>query len=353
MRATRHVAATAGVFLFLLADTGEHGQASETPSAARCVCDSSATPGPRSSHQLIYHRQLRRVILLDGYLWPSASPPPNQAELTEVWAWDGHLWTPLPGVGPASRYVSAATFDSHRKRLISYGGRVGPQETVTNETWEWSAGAWTELPANQMEARDHHSMAYDEGRRITVMFGGGTWPRPAGAWPTDTWGWDGGTWRRLAADGPTGRVSKMVYDSKRKQVILFGGVGRSPGPGLPQPLYNDTWAWDGQRWQQVSASGPPARQGHSLAFDRRAGVVVMYGGSARGQQFDDMWQWDGANWTQIRLTGLTPGKRATSMAYDEARHRVVLYGGARLTENKLEHLADTWEWNGKLWKEIK
>jgi hypothetical protein len=82
-----------------------------------------------------------------------------------------------------------------------------------------------------------------------------------------------------------------------------------------------------------------------MAFDRRAGVVLPYGGGNADSrvQFDDLWQWDGRRLAEIRMTGPPPGKRdLLVMAYDAARGNTVLYGG---TGEKV--LDDTWEWDGR------
>ena len=118
------------------------------------------------------------------------------------------------------------------------------------------------------------------------MFGGGLYPRRPGAWATDTWTWDGTRWKRAATEGPLGRaVPSMVYDSRRSQVVLFGGVGAPEGPERRQPSFGDTWVWEGSTWRQVSNDGPPARNRHAMAFDSRAGVTLLYGGSVDRRQF--------------------------------------------------------------------
>jgi hypothetical protein len=87
-----------------------------------------------------------------------------------------------------------------------------------------------------------------------------------------------------------------------------------------------------------------------MTFDRRAGVVLLYGGSTTAGQFGDMWQWDGFRWTEIKMTGPTPGRRALhAMAYDAARGKTVLYSGNR--GGKV--LDDLWEWDGQHWTQIK
>ena len=237
-------------------------------------------------------------------------------------------------------------YDARRKRIVSYGGRVGKKEEIKGDTWEWDGARWLRMADG--EPRDHPALAYDAARGRTVLFGGGKFPRTT-PWAADTWEWDGVKWTQVATAGPVGRVTAMVYDGKRKQVVLFGGVGEAPSRGQPQPYFNDTWVWEGKRWRKVSDEGPPARARHALAFDRRAGVVLLYGGSREGRQFDDLWQWDGVRWTEIKLTSPTPGKRDLHvMAYDAARGKTVLYGG---TGAKV--MDDTWEWDGRQWRQIK
>jgi hypothetical protein len=87
-----------------------------------------------------------------------------------------------------------------------------------------------------------------------------------------------------------------------------------------------------------------------MAFDSRAGVTLLYGGSVGPRQFADMWKWDGERWFEIRLTGLTPGPRELhSMVYNAARDRTILYGG----NSAGKVLDDTWEWDGARWRRLK
>ena len=70
-----------------------------------------------------------------------------------------------------------------------------------------------------------------------LLFGGRLgWPNDA----NDTWEWDGVKWTRVMTGGPSGRISSLVYDGKRKQVVLFGGAGGGPSRQT-RPYYHDTW----------------------------------------------------------------------------------------------------------------
>jgi hypothetical protein len=297
-------------------------------------------PGRRTQPSLLYDESGKQVILMDG-TYPAVQP-----DFTELWCWNGTTWTLKPAKGPAGRYSSAAVYDSARNRIVSFAGRVGRPEVIRGDLWEFDGKDWREIDAAGPGPRDHHAMAYDAARRQVVLFGGGKYPRTS-PWATDTWTWDGTRWSKAADTGPVGRVAPMVYDGKRQDVILFGGVGEAPASGQPQPDFGDTWAWNGQSWRKVSDTGPSPRNRHALAFDRDRGVVLLYGGGNAQGQLADFWQWDGVRWTEIRMTGPTPGKRELhSMVYDPSRRRTVLYGG----NSAGTVVADTWEWDGRRWE---
>ncbi len=302
----------------------------------------AAKPGEREGHCLVYDGQRRQVILLDGY------QPPDLPERGEVWSWDGRQWHLIPGTGPAARSLSGAVFDSRRKKIVEFGG-VGNSgyDDTKGDTWEWDGKNWRQMTDTGIGTRDHHAMAYDAVRGKTVLYGGQHADR---SWAKDTWEWDSKQWTKFAVPGPGGRVhAAMAYDGKRKKVILFGG-GTEDGRAR-----NDTWEWDGRAWHKLSDDGPPPRSHHRLAFDSRAGVMLLYGGNGVRPPnmlglsvLADMWQWDGQHWAEIKATG--PGKRLLhAMVYDEARGKLVLYGGG----NGRKSLADTWEWDGRQWKQIK
>ncbi len=306
--------------------------------------DSIIGPGLRAMHTLLYHPELRKVILLDG-TWPAIQP-----EFSQLWSWNGNRWKQIEGVGPRARYVNSVVYDSHRKKIISYGGRVGKKEEILGDTWEWDINGWKLMSDTGAGPRDHLMMSYDTARHRTVLFGGGKYPRSI-PWATDTWEWDGTNWKQVATEGPIGRVSAMTFDSKRKEVLLFGGVGEPVRPAVDQPFYKDTWTWDGKTWKKRSDEGPPARARHALCYDPQNEVVLLYGGATTREvaQLGDMWQWDGKNWKEIPLTGPTPGRRSLhAMVFDEARGKLLLYGGN--CDGKV--MEDLWEWDRNKWTKI-
>ena len=294
----------------------------------------AAKPGP--ANHMIYDAQRRQVVLLVS----------NQSGQEELWGWDGQQWRLIPGSGPAARELSGAVYDTRRKKIVLYGG-LSPKEGRKGDTWEWDGKSWRQMTDTSVGTRDHHSLAYDEARGKTVLYGGS---KSGESLAADTWEWDGEKWAQVATQGPGGRAHfAMVYDSTSKQVILFGGI-REDGK-----KYNDTWAWDGKTWQKLSEDGPPPRYRHRMVFDSQAGAAILYGGLGARQPpgaLDDTWIWDGQRWQEIKMAG--PGKRNSHvMAYDPVRRKTVLYGGGFFDGRVSTNYEDGWEWDGKQWLQIK
>ena len=84
----------------------------------------------------------------------------------------------------------------------------------------------------------------------------------------------------------------LTYDSQRSVVVYFGSnMG---------DLLGETWEYDGTRWQKMTPlQSPPSRYGHSMAYDETRGVIVMFGGSSFDNALlHDTWEYDGITWVQ-------------------------------------------------------
>ncbi len=194
--------------------------------------------------------------------------------------------------------------------------------------------------------RNAHGLVYDEALDETVLFGGAD----EQAVLDETWSWNGRKWQRAAASGPSPRTfPALTYDSVRRRVMLFGGNRVLFGSGRDRDTcLGDLWAYDGNRWVAVPASGPAARAEAAMAFDRRRGRLVLFGGHAcrtngEGEmiRFGDTWEWDGSSWRQRGGAGPSP-RSGVAMVYDERRDRIVLFGGSGAS-------SETWEWDGDRW----
>jgi hypothetical protein len=100
-------------------------------------------------------------------------------------------------------------------------------------------------------------------------------------------------------------------------------------------------------WTQKQDIGPSSRMSLGVAYDQARQRVVLFGGDPGGTPLADTWQWDGALWTQVADIGPS-GRHGTGMTYDAARQAVVLFGGA--SGNAWS--GDTWTWDGEVWTQV-
>jgi hypothetical protein len=133
----------------------------------------------------------------------------------------------------------------------------------------------------------------------------------------------------------------MAYDSAHGMTVLFGGYYNE---GAGDVRLADTWEWDGTTWmERTPTSHPTARHSPVMAYDSARHRVVLFGGYD-GVWDHETWEWDGATWTQRATAG--PTLLYTALAYDSSRGRCVLFGGRH---NETSDCSDTWEWDGNEW----
>lgn len=244
---------------------------------------------------------------------------------------------------PTARTESDSAFDTARQRVVLFGGVNGT--SYRNDTWEYDGDGWTLAATGGPSPRRGHKLVYDTLHRRTLLIGGYGSP----ALPSfQTWAWDGSTWRMIDANGPTFAFttaaaveSAAAYDQARGRVLLFLANGQ-------------TWEFvttaAGGGWQQVSSSGPSARRGMSMVFDRSRNRVLLFGGIAGSSRLNDTWEWDGAQWRAITMVGTLPAVRSEArLAWDPAQRRVVLFGGVGSGGVRLR---DTWVLSGTVWSQL-
>jgi hypothetical protein len=138
----------------------------------------------------------------------------------------------------------------------------------------------------------------------------------------------------------------MAYDSSRDKIILFGGYNDCSTPDA----FSDTWEWNGSIWVQLNPfNSPPARYGHAMIYDEARRKIILFGGYSSGTYLNDTWEWTGTDWAQLNPIQKPLGRRHHSMGYDSMRGKIVLFGG-EISGNYL--LQDTWEWDGINWVQI-
>ncbi|MFO1077730.1 MAG: hypothetical protein U1E73_08385 [Planctomycetota bacterium] len=249
--------------------------------------------------------------------------------LDDTWTFDGATWAQptLTSPTPPPRWGHRMVLDSRRLRIVTFGGRSPTTTATANDTWEWDGANWQQvLTPQSANPRAFYSMAFDARRGKVVMYGTQSGSTLGTAGGNQTWEYDGATWTQVVtAFVPPGlETPAMTYDKGRGVTVMFGGWnGASPGV-----MHDLTWEHDGVDWvQRTTATRPVARYRASCDYDDARGRVVMYGGFGNATALQDTWEYDGNDWTQVQTGG--PAKSTeVYFAYSPALQAFVHFGGS-------------------------
>jgi len=170
---------------------------------------------------------------------------------------------------------------------------------------------------------------------------------------------DSAPWVRATAPGEPPRLTfhGMAYHERSGRLVVFGGRRG----WAPYGASGTTWEWDGRTWLERDPAGSPAaREGLAMAYDAARGRIVLFGGAAESSgacgspettMCSDTWEWDGVGWGRHTPDRVPPARAQAALAYDAARGRTILFGGERFIPNGVGYLGDTWEWDGETWTE--
>ena len=236
-------------------------------------------------------------------------------------------------------------YDIVRRRVVLFGG--ADAGSVRGDTWEWDGRNWMRVSLTGPSPRTFAVMTYDSVRRRVILFGGNRVlfgrDRSDNRYLDDTWEWDGRKWSQIDAPGPPARAEAvMIFDAKRRRAVLFGGHTITENG---RNWLGDTWEWDGKRWLSVPGSGPSPRNGAAAAYDSARELMVLFGGSTENGVSGETWEFDGHQWTKIHSAAVE-GRFNSVMAYHEARSKVIRFGG----RYGGRAFGDTWEYDGQGWR---
>jgi MYXO-CTERM domain-containing protein len=324
----------------------------------------AASPRPvgRVAATLVHDRGNRRTLLFGGWQpgGTDAEVPRLASSLDDLWSWDGaaSTWTErTPDAGPRARDGHAMAYDATSGKVVLFGGHDGPTGEGFRDTWEWD-GRWVRRrPAVAPPARRRHAMAWDPARGAVMLF--------AGAKVTtfsdlldDVWEWNSAAGSWVEHHPPARPLPRwghaMATDPVRRRVMVFGGHVFPEGAdaSFSQGARNDLWEWDGAglTWtERTPAAGPPAPPatfGSAMVFDAARARLLLLGGRTTNltmSPLSNLWEWSAGGGWQLRTATAAPDARAgISAAWDDARQRVVLFGGHAGSEPLTDRTA-TWE----------
>ncbi len=276
------------------------------------------SPG-RGGYQIVFDGVKNRLMLFGG--------SDGVVALGDTWILEGSDWQRIsPSLSPSPRYYYGMCFDETRRQVVLFGG-ADPGGSK-GDTWLWNGEIWREAsPANSPPAQSAPRMAYDAAREQVVLYGN-----------SRTFTWDGADWTERNVSPPgIGREAGFAYDGERREVVAFGGDFSS------SPM----WTWDGSTWtQRTPAELPPNLIDGIMVYDSARKEVVLWSGWERSGNIyhHDTWLWNGTGW-RLASPKYFPSRRAgAAAAFDPVQQRVIVAGGAGP-----DRFNDTWAWNGTDW----
>jgi len=112
----------------------------------------------------------------------------------------------------------------------------------------------------------------------------------------------------------------------RGKLMLFGGYSNLDGLNK-----QDTWEWSGTDATWINRTNanpkPPGRQQAPMIYDSKRDQLLLWGGYGTGVT-GDIWSWSPTtrNWTMVTVNGAAPSDAYNvPMFYDPVRDKVVLY----------------------------
>lgn len=124
-------------------------------------------------------------------------------------------------------------------------------------------------------------------------------------------------------------------------LLLIAGVGGAIGFAVSRPPAPPSIATP-----QATPATPRVAFGYSIAYDQARHEAVLFGGV---DSYDSTWLWSGRGWTLAHPATSPPGRFDAPAAYDPATRQVLLYGG-RLADGEV--VGGTWAWDGSTWREL-
>ncbi len=291
------------------------------------------SPSARSGARMVFDTTAGRIVLFGGQTATSVAG--------DTWEYDGGTWTRTATTGPAGRYQHGLAYDDANNRTVLFGGIDAA--SVRGDTWHYNAGTWQPAsPSASPPIRFSHAMEFAPDRQTVIVFGGLAEVGADVITTNDTWEYAGGTWSQLRSiqtppPRNRGTLTAVPQPSGSTQLVLIGGA---QGAGK-EPL-SDIWRLGpAGQWIDISPQFlPPARYGAPASYDPDRNQLHILGGTTGATNRDDAWSFD-SGWGR-RPEG-HPFRYFHTLAYDPKRKVTVMFGGDDATTARR---TETYEYDG-------
>jgi hypothetical protein len=260
----------------------------------------------------------------------------------------GFNWTRLVlTLSPPARQNAEMAFDSHDHYALLFGGGTR-NGALYAETWAFRNGTWTNLSPPVSPPSDTGSnMVYDTALGEVLYFDGNRCGGSCG----NLWAFSGGHWSNVtpSISPPARRDGYLGYNPTDGNVVLFGGFNGSTSTYL-----NDTWVLHKGSWSMLSTPIAPSPRSDAneggLTYDAKDGYFVLFGGDSgfgSSSFYNDTWMFLHGSWSRVHTTIAPSGRAYETMAFDPARHGVVMFGGLAPKVQR-----NTWLYSAGAWTNV-
>ncbi len=312
-------------------------------------------PGPAPSvHALGYDPRRRRMVAVQLYSAPAA-----------IQEYDGASWTPaMPTTVSSVSEASICHDPALGEMLILAGSNIG-EPTV----WSWNGvrlqarGSQTPDPEVyqplfdpmllRMTASSQDRLLAWEGDRWASI-GTGSQPsfrtldapgqRVVGMLGHGLLELRGGSWVQFATlPNYTYQISSGVFEFDLGGTLLIHGPALWPSPPVSL-LYDRVLGF------QPAPAGPrpTAQSGFAARLHPASGGIILFGGTANGQDMAETWRWASGQWLQLAPAHAPSPRVDPVMAVDPTTGDLILAGGR--SGAAATRLLDAWSWNGTDWQ---
>lgn len=287
-------------------------------------------PGPRWGHVSVVDSHRNRVLVFGGM-------GPN-GKLGDLWEYrlGDQTWSPLPTTsGPSPRITAAGIADVARDRMVLVGGEA---TEASDEVWalDFETDTWALLGVGPTPRFDHG--AATDGARAWFYAG---FSAPF-ATLDDLWVMDlaTGTWALLAPNGakPAAR-SNVGFAYFGDALYVVGGHGALASTP-------DTWRYHltENQWEPLSPAGWSSASAHfAYATDPECGVLWLFGGDNvdyRDVGFIDGLSLADNSFITLESSNTPPPRRHAAMSFDPTSASLVVVGG---WQGVSSILSDSWK----------
>ena len=250
---------------------------------------------------------------------------------------------------PGPRHLEEVAYDRNRNRLMIFGG-----VEFENEKWiepgsvhEWDGNKWTTSDAAGPKGRRAGSWVYDERRKETFLFGGvSTGKVQPDSVLLDVWKWDGTNWSIINTNCPV-KEPEATYDPVNQRILVYGDANNKNVVNYELSPAFELWAFKNGSWKKLSGDGPDITGSRKISFDAERNKLVV---PVFKENKLVVWEWADAGWTKSEFEASCPVYRTRfAMAYHPGEKTTYLFGGLSAERAAL---GDLWKWDGKQWKSV-